>query len=438
MRTPRQFRTRVLATMVCAALGGTLLSAPVLASEADVLSKIEALQREIDALKAEVQKAQTGAKAAEATAVEAKAAAKAAAAPAAGAPMSESELTNWRKWFAAVPTGDAPATSARTGIEIYGRADMGYESNYDGTTRRKVLNSYSSRIGFKGTRVLTDDLTGVMQIETGYAPDDSVNSGQWGSRNTYIGLSSAKFGMVLVGKYDSPFKNLEGYGAPMWGQGDANEVIVEGKGTQQASGATWLNFHTRYPNVVRYATPVWVNTQGKIAYSTDEVNGAGGTINKPSWAASVEWDDGTWQLGGAYQNTNNFNGNGKDMWGYKLSAGGKLGPATLGVLYSRLDNDIGKTTNNWSLAGTYKLGPTVLKASYGASSETADGANDGCSMWGAEIDYPLDKHTTIYAFYTKIDNDAKAKCRFAAGENTFTPAAGTDPNVTAIALRYNF
>ncbi|MBL0141137.1 MAG: porin [Betaproteobacteria bacterium] len=396
-----------------------------MASEADVLNKIEALQKEIDALKAQVQKVQAEQKA---------------PAPAAtGAPLTQNEVATWRKWFAAVPTGEAPATSARTGATIYGRFDLGYESNYDGAISRKVLNSYSSRIGFKGTRILTEDLTGVMQIETGVAPDDNANSGTWGSRETYAGIRSGTFGTTRVGKIDSPFKDLEGYGSPMWGSGEQMEVIVHGKGTAVASGSTWANFHTRYTNVIQYGTPVWANTQARLAYQTDEVNGAPGTVKKPSWAGSVDWDNGAWEAGFAYQNTNNFNGMGKDLWGYKFSAGGKLGDATLGFLWSRLDNDVGKSTDNWSLAGTYKVAPKiVLKASYAASSETANGANDGIKMVALEADYLLDKHTALYAYYSKITNDALARGRFAAGENTYSPAAGLDPSVFAIAIRYNF
>jgi len=421
MFKPTELRGKLLATAVCAALGVTLLPVTARASEAELVQRLEALQKEIDALKAQMQKAQADQKA-----------------PAAGAAVQQKEVDSWRKYFAAVPTGEAPATSARTGITVYGRVDLGYESNDDGAVRRTVMNSYSSRIGFKGTRVLTDDLTGIMQIETGIAPDDNANAGTWGSRETYAGLRSKTFGTIKAGKHDSPFKDLEGEAAPMWGLGEAMEIIIHGKGTAVAAGSTWTNFHTRFTNALQYETPKFADIQMKLAYSTDEVNGATGTVKKPSWATSLDWDTGTWYAGVAYQTTDNFNGSGNNLTGIKAVGSVKMGDFTAGAMWSRLDNDVGKKTNNWLVSGTYKLGPTVLKSTYAESSETASGAADGIKMMAFEVDYALDKNTTVYGFYSKITNDVKARGRFAAGENTYSPVAGDDPSAFAIALRYNF
>lgn len=421
----RKFRLSVMAAVCLAALGGT--PALVYASEAELMQKIDALQKELESLKAQVQKVQA----------DVKTPAKPAAA-ASGQKSDVEPVDSLRKYFAAVPKGEAPATSARTGLTIYGRIDLGYESNDDGAVRRKVLNSYSSRIGFKGTRVMSDDLTGIMQVEQKIAPDEDTNSGAWASRESYAGLMSKAAGTIKLGRHDSPFKDLEGYGAPMWGSGDAMEVIIHGKGTSRAAGSTWANFHTRFPNVAQYETPRFGDVEAKFAYSTDEVNGATGTVSKPAWAGSVDWDNGSWEAGVAYQSTSNFNGQGKDLNGVKASLGGKMGDFTMGFLWSKIDNDVGKKTNNWSLAGTYKMGPTVLKASYADSSETASNAADGLKMVGFEVDYALDKHTAVYAYYSRITNDAKARGRFEQGENTYTPAAGNDPSLFAVAIRYNF
>jgi predicted porin len=303
---------------------------------------------------------------------------------------------------------------------------------------RTVLNNYSSRIGFKGTRSLSEDLTGIMQIETGIAPDDNANSSSFANRDSYAGLMSKSFGTIKAGRHDSPFKDVEGDSAPLNGSGDAMEVIISGKGTGRAVGATWTNFYTRYPNVVQYETPMWGNFQAKAAYSTDEVNGATGTVRKPSWAASGEYDDGTWYAGAAYQEWSNFNGAGVDATGLKLAGSVNMKTFTLGAQYSKLDNGLDRKTNNWMVTGTYKLGPTILKGSYAESSESKSGAADGITMWGLELGYPLDKHTTIYAYYTKIINDTNARGRFEKGDNAYTPAAGKDPSLAVIALQYNF
>jgi hypothetical protein len=224
----------------------------------------------------------------------------------------------------------------------------------------------------------------------------------------------------------------------MWGQGEAMEVIIHGKGTAVAAGSTWANFHTRYTNVAQYETPKFANFQVKAAYSTDEVAGASGTVKKPSWATSAAWETDKYFLGMAYQTTDNFNGAGNDLTGVKAAGSAEFGDFTVGAMWSRLDNSIGKKTNNWLVSGGYKMGKMEFKSTYAQSSETASGAADGITMWGLEADYNIDKHTAVYAFYTKITNDAKARGRFAAGENTYSPVAGDDPSVFAIAIRYNF
>jgi predicted porin len=427
MKVKRRVRDgmKVLAILAAVTLWGPALSVAASASETDLQKRIEALQKEIDAMKEQVKQVKKVQEAAKAPA-------------AVEAPIQQAEVESWRKYFSAVPNGEAPATSARTGITVYGRVDLGYEYNDDGKTSRGVLNNYASRIGFKGTRQLGENLTGIMQIETGIAPDENSNSGTWASRESYVGLKHKRFGTIKAGRHDSPFKDLEGVGAPMFGSDDAMEVIIHGKGTLRAAGSSWANFHTRFNNVVQYETPRFFDIEGRFAYSTDEVNPVAGSERKPAYAGSLEWNNGMFNAGAAYQATKNYNGANKDMTGVKLSAGVKWDPFTLGLLWSRLDNDMGKTTNNWMAAATYKLGPVILKANYGESSETAANAADGLKMVGGEVDYPLDKHTTLYAYYAKIMNDRNGRGRFEAGDNTYTPVAGDDPSVTALAIRYNF
>lgn len=59
-----RFRKTLLATLVCTALGGSFAALPAHAQDADVARRIEALQKEIDALKAQMQKVQAEQKAA--------------------------------------------------------------------------------------------------------------------------------------------------------------------------------------------------------------------------------------------------------------------------------------------------------------------------------------------------------------------------------------
>jgi predicted porin len=307
------------------------------------------------------------------------------------------------------------------------------------------MQNISSRIGFIGERSLTDDLSGVMQIETGIDPHDEVNSKAFASRNSYAGLKSKAFGTLITGKHDTPFKNLEGTASPVWGSAEAMEIIIHGKGSARVANdsktSLFNNFHTRRTNSVQYWSPTFSNVKVRLAYSPDELNGAAGTFDAKLYGGSIEFDNNTFNAGIATETQTNYNvvkAVGYDMTGVKATAGMKFGDATVGVAYSALDNKLGKKTNNWLLSGTYKLGPTLLKANYGQSSESASGKNDGLNMLGLEVDYPLDKFTTLYGYYSSISNEAAARGRFEAGETKYSPVAGDDPNVLGLGLRYNF
>jgi predicted porin len=396
------FRKKLVAVVVASTVTAGLMPASAQASEAEVLKKIEALQAEIAALKKQVE-----------------------ARP------------------AAAPNGKALALSNTDGITIYGRLDVVGESNDDGKVSRQVVQNISSRIGIKGQRRITDDLSGIAQIETGVSPDDSANSGMLASRNSYVGLKSDKFGSLIAGKHDMPFKSLEGTANQLWGSSEAMEIIIHGKGTDVAQGAAWSNLHNRQTNVVQYWSPKFNNIGIKLAYSPDEVNGAAGTFRTPVYSGSIEFNNGKWNLGLATETQQNKTGRDQDMNGVKATAGMKFGSGSFGVAYSTLDNHaaapaIRRKTDNWLLTGSYKIGPTVLKANYGVSSETASNAADGVKMLGLELDYPLDKFTTAYGYYTSISNDRNARGRFEAGDNKYAPVAGDDPSAFGVGIRYNF
>lgn len=235
-----------------------------------------------------------------------------------------------------------------------------------------------------------------------------------------------------------PFKSLEGTANQLWGSAEAMEVIIHGKGTDNALGAAWSNLHNRQTNVIQYWSPKFNNINIKLAYSPDEVNGAAGTVRKPIYGGSIEFNNGKWNLGLATEVQKNKTAVDQDMSGIKATGGMKFGNGSFGLAYSTLDNDAGRKTRNWLLTGSDKLGQTVLKANYGASSETASSAADGVKMIGLELDYPLDKFTTVYGYYTSIASDLNAQGRFEAGDNKFKPVAGDDPSALGIGIRYNF
>ncbi len=400
MKSPFNSKKLAVAALVSITFGTMTFSGAAFANEADVLKKIEAMQAEIKALKAQVEAKSAG---------------------------------------AVVPAGKTVALSNTDGITIYGRLDVAVESNNDGDVKRTALHNYSSRLGFRGERKFNDSVSGIMQIETGIAPDDNANSGTLASRNSFVGLKG-QFGTFIGGKHDMPFKSLEGGGmvTQLWGNADTPDVILNGKGTGRTIKDTIFGLGTRQTNVLQYWSPKFSNVSVKLAYSPDEINGAAGTNKLTNLGASIEFDNGTWNAGIAMENQSNKTAVGQDLSGTKATAGYKFDQGTVGAGYSTINNGAGKKTKNWVVTGSYNVGPTILKANYGQSSESASGANDDVKMFGLELDYPVDKFTTVYTYYSKITNGVKAKARFEGPDTKYSPAAGKSPSVIGVGLRYNF
>ena len=331
------------------------------------------------------------------------------------------------------PTLVAPA------VTLYGRIDMGLESANDGTLTRTMLQNFGSRFGIKGERGITSDLSGMFQVETGIAPDDTAQSKTLASRNSFVGLKSHAMGSVLIGTHDMPFKSLEGTANQLWGEGDAMEVIVHGKGTKTA-GSNFDNVHTRQTNVILYQSPKFSNIVAKAAYSPDE--GQTTTKNQSIYSLSAEYNDGTYNAGIATQSKDKSD-QAFAMSATKVTLGAKMGNFIGGVAFSTLDNNAtlaanARKTNNSLFTIGYLMGATTLKFNYGTSSESASGAADDLTMTAFEVNYALDKQTNVYGSYALIANNTNAKGTFANADNFPASAAGKDPVAMTVGVRYTF
>jgi predicted porin len=355
--------------------------------------------------------------------------------------------------LAAGATFAQTTVTAPASVTIYGRLDMALElNNNTNTPSRTYLQNFSSRLGFKGEKAFNADLKGIFQLETGVAPDESGNSKALASRNSFVGMSSATMGSVIVGTNDMPLKSMEGTATSLWAEGDLQELIIHGKGSKSATNTAGVgafdNIHTRKTNLLMYTSPKFANMVAKLAYSPDEgspvATAAAPAFTKPMVGASLFWDNGMFNAGYAYQSQENAIAptnatSGYTLTGNKATLGMKMSNWTTGVAFSTIDNGNTKKTNNWIVSGTYAMGQTTLKASYGSSSESSGGAADDLTATAIEADYALDKDFTIYTYYAVINNAKNAKGSFAAADNfPAVSKAGESPSALGLGIRYNF
>ena len=350
-----------------------------------------------------------------------------------------------RKSLLAIAAGMTLASSAfaqtAPSVTMYGRLDLAVESANDGALTKTMLQNFASRFGIKGDRSFNKDLTGIFQVETGIAPDDTAQSKSFASRNSFVGLKSNSFGTFLAGTYDNPLKSLDagGYVGTLYGEGEAMEVIIHGKGTKTA-GSNFDNVHTRQTNNLVYISPKFSDIVVKASYSPDEAQTT--TTNQPLYSVSGEWNNGTYNFGLALQKKDVAD-KAFGMSATKVTMGAKMGDFTAGLAFSALDNNAPlaanarKTSNSLVVLG-YTMGATVFKFNYGMSGESASNAQDDLTMTSVEVAYVLDKQTTLYTNYAQIMNNAKAKGELAGSDSKVVPALGNDPTALTFGIRYNF
>ena len=360
---------------------------------------------------------------------------------------------------AVLPTA-ALAQSNPPGVTLYGSFEMALEANSDGTTNRTAMQNFSSNFGIKGEKQINADLAGIFQVETGFAADDTSQSKTLANRNSFVGVKSKSMGTLLMGTHDMPLKDLKGMVKIGFGEGEPMETILHGRGSNQSASAAIIppggvagtgafgQVHTRKTNVLLYSSPKFSDMVVKFAYSPDEAaKAAVGVVPAYSQAmtgASIEYNDGKWNAGLAYQSQDNVIApNGTTISGYAVQAtkailGMTMGPFKAGVGFSTIDNGAGKKTNNWMVSGAYTMGQIVLKGNYGASSETFSGAADDLTMSAIEVDYLVEKSITLFVSYSQINNSKNAKGYFSQADNFPAPTVGKNPTAFNLGVQYKF
>jgi predicted porin len=359
--------------------------------------------------------------------------------------------------------GDAPVVKGN--IEVYGVAKVSVDmitTDSKATDPDKSLtrvSTNSSRLGFKGSEALGDDLSAVMQLELGINYDGtqtsvvssvtpspvsskSTNIDKITYRNSYAGLSSKAAGAIILGIHDTPYKlstvSLDPFGDTM---GDYNAIIGNVNGT--------TDFDLRALNTIMYTSPKLAGVQIMAATSTTgQENSTSGANNKQEFSASVSYTGGPVYVALAEEIHKNGYGSldiaANKIEGTKAGLGLTFGGTKVGLVYEALKNSVADnvcTRNAMYLALSQKLGNETIKLAYGKAD---DGANPntvtGATFTAVGVDHSLSKRTTAYVLYAKTKNDADATYGLGQGGTggAFTPEAGASPSVISFGLNHSF
>ena len=344
-------------------------------------------------------------------------------------------------------------------VSVYGKADLSYDFINTGTTAagaagvsKNAVSSNVSKLGFKGSEGLDDGLTAIWQIEQQINMDDT--GGNFGTRNTFLGLKSDSMGTVLMGRHDTPYK-LSTRSLDVFGDSIADNRALMGGVTAQAVDSAVSAFDGRQPNVIAYLTPNMSGFSGAIAYvNLNEAAAAAavagtatGKASALSLSASYKADAFYGALGYEEHKLETVAAGAKES-AWKLGVGYDIDALGLGFVYEKTSDNLTPVTaadlnghNAYYLSAKYKMGMNAVKAAYGKSGQLGARINTGANQFSLGYDHGLSKRTKLYAIYSRISNQAAADyglSQSTAGGVSSRAGVGASPSVFSFGMQHNF
>jgi predicted porin len=271
-------------------------------------------------------------------------------------------------------------------VVIYGKANVSIQSSDEGEGSFTEVKSNASRIGFKGTHELSNDLTVVYKAEFQVDLDgDSAKGDSITDRNQYIGLKG-NFGQVLLGNNDTVLKQSQG----------KVDLFSDLNGDIKS---LWKG-ENRMSDSITYKSKRFNNFQVGVTYVVeDSVDGEDATsfavtygdaeLKKSQWYAALAFDS--------------------EMKGYDVTRAtvqGKLAGFTLGAMLQAQESvSSGAEMDGFLASAKYSINSWSLKAQ--VQTANFDGGDDKSGVT-VGADYKLAKNTKLYGFYTTFDMDSGA------------------------------
>ncbi len=290
-------------------------------------------------------------------------------------------------------------SSMAADVEIYGKANLSVQSSDEGEGSFTEVKSNASRLGFKGTQALNDELTVVFQAEYEIDLDgDSAKGDSITDRNQYIGLRG-NFGEVLIGKNDTVLKQSQGK-VDLFS--DLNGDIKH----------LWKG-ENRMSDTITYKTKKFNGFQLGVTYiAEDSVDG------EDAMSVAVTYGDAKLKKSDLYAALA-FDSEVKGYDVTRATVQGKLAGFVLGAMVQNQENVAsGAEMDGFLVSGKYAIDNWTLKAQI--QSAEFDGGDDKSGVT-VGADYKLAKNTKLYGFYTTFDMDS-----------------GADEDYLAIGLEYKF
>lgn len=360
--------------------------------------------------------------------------------------------------------GLAGAACAQSTVTVYGLMDAGVEVSKSGTgnvSRVFSGGNQGSRLGFLGSEDLGGGIKANFRLEMGINIDDGTlgQGGRAFGREASVGLSSAQYGAVSLGRLPAPYYVVQNaVDAFIWeGAGALNGLTRVSNGAQRQLLPQLV--YARWDNAVGYVSP----TMGGLTVRAMGALGEGSTSIGRGYSASARYTRNGFDLAAAWnrqQGANNSNG---DLRAWTAGGSYDFGPVRTYLGYTVEKNDcttctgallraVGVTGNN---ASEFRLANVGVRVPFGGlltgiaqvtrimdkSHYAVPTGNRDVNWYSIGADYLLSKRTQLYTSLSTLANRNGSAYAMGAGSSqqptTFQATSGRT-NAFDVGIRHIF
>ncbi len=320
------------------------------------------------------------------------------------------------------------SAQAQSAVTVYGIVDAGLVSEHGGIdgAKQKLTSGAQSgtRLGFKGTEDLGNNMKAIFVLETGIAADAGGfnQSNTAFARQSFLGLQSDLGTLTLGRQYTPYFLTL-------------NAADPFASGLAGSSGNLMANSGIRMNNAIKYASPVFAGGfSAELAYGFGET--AGNSDSGRIISGSIGYAIAPLSIKLAHHNKRNAadtetskNTMLAATWDFDIAKayvafaeneGAESSPVP-GVASFGFPIVNSSKSRDFLIGASVPFGNHTFLASYIRKDDRSLGANNNASQFGIGYTYALSKRTNIYAAWASIDN--KNLAAYTVGNNS-EPGSG--------------
>jgi predicted porin len=318
----------------------------------------------------------------------------------------------------AVPAASSAAVQlAGDALELYGKINLSLDINdtdTPGSSTNLNVSSNTSMIGFRGQHALDPGATLLWQLEQGFRADSA--SGNFASRNTFLGIRNPDFGTLLAGYHDTPFKDV----AKRWAL--MNYTVADRRMILGAGAQVNNVMNARAKNSLLYMNKVQ-GLEYRVMYAADTIDDtpAAPDDNDNKLASVGAWYTvGALELSAAYERWWNMDAANGRVSGLRFAATHRVGSnAKVGAIFESIDTAAGAAAdldrNAFGFNGSYRQDLFTYEAQLLIAGDHRGPGSTGAMNIGLGVTREINRQFDVYGTFSMTDNDSDASYKAVDG-----------------------